>query len=212
MSFTFNTTDIEGEPYRVLLDSKLSYKVPTAAYDPLTEETTIDLHTIYGDTYDTNSQYSIVTNDGVYEVADKGVVKLQGNYAETLLTVGINYMFRITLSTIMVKRDTDSGITSLNEGRLQLRQGWFNYSDSGYFKVVVKLSDKDKYTYEFTSRLLGTLSNVLGSMPFTTGTFKFPIQSLNTNCQISLETDSPLPISLIGAGWLGNYVRRSRLF
>ena len=211
MSFTFNTTDIEGEPYRVLLDSKLSYKVPTAAYDPLTEETTIDLHTIYGDTYDTNSQYSIVTNDGVYEVADKGVVKLQGNYAETLLTVGINYMFRITLSTIMVKKDTDSGITSLNEGRLQLRQGWFNYSDSGYFKVVVKLSDKDKYTYEFTSRLLGTLSNVLGSMPFTTGTFKFPIQSLNTNCQISLETDSPLPISLIGAGWLGNYVRRSRL-
>ena len=72
--------------------------------------------------------------------------------------------------------------------------------------------DKDQYVYENTSRLLGTMNNVLGKIPFPTGTFKFPVASLSTNCSISVETDAPLPVSLIGAGWIGNYIRRSRLF
>lgn len=213
MSFTFNTIDLEGEPYSVLLDSKVAYTVPTSAYDSYHDETKIDVSVIYGDVYESGKQYSIVVEDGTYVNADaNGIVTLAGNYSGKQIFVGLNYLFKITLSTILVKMDKSGSITSMNEGRLQLRQCWFNYSNSGYFKVIVKMMDKDQYVYENTSRVLGTANNTFGKMPFTTGSFKFPVQSLNTNCVISLETDAPLPVSLIGAGWVGNYIRRSRLF
>ena len=89
---------------------------------------------------------------------------------------------------------------------------WFNYSNSGYFKVTVAIDNKTTYVYEYTSRLLGTHFNILGEMPFTTGAFRFPIQAKNENCTITLETDTPLPIALVGAGWIGNYQRRTRLY
>ena len=63
-----------------------------------------------------------------------------------------------------------------------------------------------------TERILGTSSSVFGSMVFPTGKFTVPIQSVNTNCSISVESDNPTPLSLIGAGWIGNYVRRTRLY
>lgn len=213
MSFTFNTIDLDGEPYSVLLDSKVSYTVPTSAYDSYYGNTKIDVSAIFGDVYQKDKQYSIVVEDGTYATADaNGIVKLAGDYSGKKIFVGLNYLFKIVLSTVLVKMDKNGSITSMNEGRLQLRQFWFNYSNSGYFKVIVNMMDKDKYVYENTSRVLGTLNNTFGKMPFTTGSFKFPVQSLSTNCVISLETDAPLPISLIGAGWIGNYIRRSRLF
>lgn len=213
MSFTFNTKDLSNEPYRVFLDSKLEYLVPSSCYDDMKDETTINLQNIYGDIYDPYLHYGIVSYDGLFKAANSdGVVVLNGNYGGKIIFVGINYLFKITMSTILVKSNKDGSVMSLNEGRLQLRQFWFNYSESGYFKVIVKMLDKDQYVYENTSRLLGTLNNVLGKMPFTTGTFKFPVASLSTNCSISVETDAPLPVSLIGAGWIGNYIRRSRLY
>lgn len=213
MSFTFNTIDLDGEPYSVLLDSKVSYTVPTSAYDSYYGNTKIDVSAIFGDVYQKDKQYSIVVEDGTYATADaNGIVKLAGDYSGKKIFVGLNYLFKIVLSTVLVKMDKNGSVTSMNEGRLQLRQFWFNYSNSGYFKVIVNMMDKDKHIYENTSRVLGTLNNTFGKMPFTTGSFKFPVQSLSTNCVISLETDAPLPISLIGAGWIGNYIRRSRLF
>lgn len=213
MSFTFNTEDLSTEPYRVLLDSKLEYLVPSSCYDDIQGETTINLQSVYGDIYDPSLPYGIVTYDGVFKAADSdGNVVLQGDYSNKHIICGLIYLFRITLSTLYVKREADKGVQSLLEGRLQLRQLWLNYANSGCFVVKVNISDKDSYEYVNTERILGTSSSVLGSMVFPTGKFTVPIQSVNTNCSISVESDNPTPLSLIGAGWIGNYVRRTRLY
>lgn len=213
MSFTFNTEDLPNEPYRVLLDSKLEYLVPTSCYDDIQGETTINLQSIYGDIYDPSLPYGIVTYDGLFKTANSdGSVVLQGDYSNKHIICGLIYLFRITLSTLYVKRKADKGVQSLLEGRLQLRQLWLNYANSGCFVVKVNISDKDSYEYVNTERILGTSSSVFGSMVFPTGKFTVPIQSVNTNCSISVESDNPTPLSLIGAGWIGNYVRRTRLF
>lgn len=215
MSFTFNTKDYAvAEPYRVLLDSKrVMTKGVGFSYDEDTEETIIDMSVILGELYDSTKTYSVVFEDNTYRTADEnGRIVLFGDYTGQTAVVGINYKFYIKLSTIYVKQDTDRGVKALLEGRLQLRQMWFNYADSGYFKVVVKVLDKDTYEYENTERILGAGTAQLDVMPFSTGQFKFPIQSLNTNCEISLETDAPAPVSLIGAGWIANYVRKTRVF
>ena len=212
MSFTFNTKDNDDEPYRVLLDSKRTYTVPSETYDSINDETVLNVAALIGDTYDSSKTYSVVTEDMVYEIASDGLVTLNGNYEGTVVTIGINYMFRISLSPLYVKQEGSTGYQAMIDGRLQLRQAWFNYSRSGNFIVSVDIPTKRKFTYEFTSRDLGTLNNILGEMNFNTGKFKFPIQSQNTECKISLYSDTPLPINIVGAGWVGNYVRRTRLY
>lgn len=212
ISFTLNTIDFDAEPYRVLLDSKQAYTVPSEAYNSLQDTTTIDVSAIYGDSYETDKQYSAVAKDGTYMQATDGKVTFLGDYSNTVITLGINYLFKIIMSTIMVKQSDTGNTQAITDGRLQLRQMWFNYSDSGYFKISVDVANKTTYTYEYTSRFLGTRFNILGEMPFTTGSFRFPIQAKNENCTITLETDAPLPIALVGAGWIGNYQRRTRLY
>lgn len=214
MSFTFNTEDfIDREPYRVLLDSKRTFVIPQTHTDLVREETTIDVTAIFGDLYDPKKTYSIVMNDGMYATADEaGQIVLQGNYAGQELVCGINYNFFIRVSKIYVKQENQNGVQALLEGRLQLRNFWFNYADSGYFKVTVRTTDKETYEYINTQRMLGTDHARLDTIPFKTGQFRVPIYSLNTNCDIELESDTPTQVSLIGAGWVGNYVRRTRLY
>ena len=212
ISFTINTTDFDNEPYRTLLDCKRPYQITADCYDSINDETTIELLDIFSGIYEQDKQYSAVAPDGTYVMAKNSKLIFRGDYSDQVITVGINYNFKIVMSTIMVKQSENGNTQALIEGRLQLRQMWFNYADSGYFKVTVDIKDKQPYVYEYTSRLLGTRFNVLGSMPFTTGSFRFPIQAKNENVSIILETDTPLPVSLVGAGWIGNYQRRTRLF
>lgn len=212
ISFTINTTDFDSEAYRILLDCKHSYQIPAECYDSLKDETSVNIQDIFGNTYEQDKQYSAVASDGTYAKAKESKLVFIGDYSNQVLTVGINYNFKIVMSTIMVKQADNGSTQALIEGRLQLRQMWFNYADSGYFKVTVDIKDKQAYVYEYTSRLLGTRFNILGAIPFTTGSFKFPIQAKNENVNICLETDTPLPVSLVGAGWIGNYQRRTRLF
>lgn len=213
VSFTFNTEDLPSEPYRVLLDCKQEVTVPEGGYNELNDETTINVKSFYNDIYEPTKKYAVVTDDGTFEeVNADGTVVLNGNYTGKKIICGLMYNFRIALSTIYVKNEGERGVQALLEGRLQLRQLWFNYANSGYFRVKVEVFDKDTYEYTHTGRTLGTSDSILGKLMFSTGKFTVPIQSLNTNCKIIVESDAPAPLALIGAGWTGNYVRRTKQF
>ena len=213
VSFTFNTEDLPSEPYRVLLDCKQEVTVPEGDYNEIYDETTINVKSFYNEIYEPDKKYAVVTDDGTFkEVAADGTVVLNGDYTGKKIVCGLMYNFRIALSTIYAKTEGERGVQALLEGRLQLRQLWFNYANSGYFKVKVEVFDKDTYEYTHTGRNLGTSNSILGKLMFSTGKFTVPIQSLNTNCKIIVESDAPAPLALIGAGWTGNYVRRTRQF
>lgn len=213
VSFTFNTEDLPHEPYRVLLDCKQEVVVSEGCYNALNDETTINVKSFYNEIYEPTKKYAVVTDDGTFEeVAADGTVVLNGDYTGKYIVCGLMYNFRIALSTIYVKTEGERGVQALLEGRLQLRQLWFNYANSGYFKVNVEVFDKDTYEYIHTGRTLGTSDSILGKLMFSTGKFTVPIQSLNTNCKIIVESDAPAPLALIGAGWTGNYVRRTKQF
>lgn len=213
VSFTFNTEDLPSEPYRVLLDCKQEVTVPEDGYNEIYDETTINVKSFYNEIYEPTKKYAVVTDDGTFKEVDAdGTVVLNGDYTGKKIICGLMYNFRIALSTIYVKTEGERGVQALLEGRLQLRQLWFNYANSGYFKVKVEVFDKDTYEYTHTGRNLGTSNSILGKLMFSTGKFTVPIQSLNTNCKIIVESDAPAPLALIGAGWTGNYVRRTRQF
>lgn len=212
MSFGFNTTDYNDEPYRVFLDRKVTYSIPKGTYNELNDETTLNLADIYGETYQEDHQYSVVTSEGTYVQAEGNIVKLIGNYEEQSIIVGLNYLFRAVMSTLMLKKTDEGRTQAITEGRLQIKYFWVNYSESGYFKIIVEHFDKNTYTYENTARILGTSSNILNKLPFHTGQFKVPIHSLNTNCRIYIESEEPNPLAFVGAGWIGDYYRRTRQY
>lgn len=214
LSFTYNTKDYEDEPYRVFMDRKaITPPIPSQNYDNVNDMTTIDIQGIYGVPL-VSGMYGLVTPDGLFKSFStseltNGTYKLQGNWTGQKMVVGQLYNWKFSFSEIMLKSQDERGTRADTEGRLQLRNFWVNYVESGYFKVSVEHFDKQTFYYEMTGRILGSGRNRLGIMPLETGVFKFPVQSLSTNCLISLESSYPNPVSIIGAGWEGNYYRRS---
>lgn len=214
MLFTYNTKDYPEEPYRVFMDRKVVTDViPTVNYNSVYDTTSLDIQGLYGEVLP-NETYGIVGVDGVFRqfTTDQivnGVVTLDGRWDGQKVVVGELFNFKIQLSEQMLKTTDERGTRSDTEGRLQLRSMWLNYVDSGYFQVIVEHVDKETYTYDMTARILGSGHNLLGSMPVETGQFKFPIQELASNTKIYVESNYPSPVALIGAGWEGNYYRRS---
>lgn len=218
ISFTYNTEDYEGyEPYRVFMDRKtVLLACKSTDYDDVNGTTKIDMKAVYGDTLSPTATYGLVDAKGFFrkwkvsEMKEGRYVFLQGNFVGQRLVEGELYNFKAKFSEVMIRKtDDNGGSTAYTEGRLQLRNFWVNYENSGYIKAVVECFDKNTYEYEMTARLLGSGRNKIGLTALETGQFKFPVQSLSKNCSISVETELPIPIALIGAGWEGVYYKRA---
>lgn len=214
MNFTtFNTEDIVGhEPYRVYLDCKKL--ATTAIYDVNTKTTKFNIKNEYAiSTPKGMETIGLVTPEGLYReapIAD-GIVTLQGDWHDKDIIIGLPYTFHIRLSPIYLHNmDQNGGATSVLTGRLQIRYIRLNYADTGGFTVDVTYNSGRVCTYQMTARNIGEASATLGRLPDSTGVFKVPIQSLNTNVQIDITSKLPLPLSLIGYLWEGTFVARSK--
>lgn len=217
LSFTYNTKDYEEyEPYRVFMDRKIVLPAITSdAYDDIEGRTKVDMKTIYGDALKAGVSYGLVDSKGFFrkwtpeEMVDGRYVWLQGNWVGMRLIEGELYKFKVKFSEVMIRKQDDNGVTAYTEGRLQLKNFWVNYVNCGYIKAIVECFDKETYEYVMTARLLGSGRNKIGLTALETGQFKFPVQSLSSNCSISIETELPMPVALIGAGWEGVYYKRA---
>lgn len=217
VSFTYNTKDYEEyEPYRVFMDRKVVLPaIPSDAYDDIEGRTKVDMKTMYGDTLKAGVSYGLVDSKGFFrkwtpeEMVDGRYIWLQGNWVGRRFIEGELYKFKAKFSEVMIRKQDDNGVTAYTEGRLQLRNFWVNYENCGYIKAIVECFDKETYEYVMTARLLGSGRNKIGLTALETGQFKFPVQSLSSNCSISIETELPMPVALIGAGWEGVYYKRA---
>lgn len=217
VSFTYNTKDYEEyEPYRVFMDRKVVLPaIPLDAYDDIEGRTKVDMKTMYGDTLKAGVSYGLVDSKGFFrkwtpeEMVDGRYIWLQGNWVGRRFIEGELYKFKAKFSEVMIRKQDDNGVTAYTEGRLQLRNFWVNYENCGYIKAIVECFDKETYEYVMTARLLGSGRNKIGLTALETGQFKFPVQSLSSNCSISIETELPMPVALIGAGWEGVYYKRA---
>lgn len=219
ISFTYNTKDFDGyEPYRVYMDRKaVTLEVPAENYDSNNARTKIDIAQSYGGVeLNQKVEYGIVDKEGFFrhysiaEMENGRYIYLAGNWTGQKFVVGELYNFKAKFSEMMIRKQGDNGVVAYPEGRLQLRHFWVNYEDTGYLKAVVEHFNKATYEYEMTARLLGSGKNKIGLTALETGQFKFPIQSISSNCAITIESDLPMPLALIGAGWEGLYYIRSR--
>lgn len=125
---------------------------------------------------------------------------------------GIPYTFLYEFSEQLMKNDKQS-VTS---GRLQIKTMSVTYADTGFFEVVVvphkdlAPADRKDYTRTFTGRIIGSGTNTIGSVPLATGTYRFGVLANSKNAQISLKSDSHLPLAFQSAELEAEFVLRSR--
>lgn len=214
MSIELGATDDDIDlPYRVMLDRKVSVQL--------------------GDTFLFNGRYytevslpyKLSANDkyvtvGADEnnlglISDIQVVNdkqcITGRYPYMWVRAGRCYEFLYRFSPQSIKQNaTGGGSESVIQGRLQLRRFSITYEDSGYFKAVVKPRGNKTFEYPFTGRILGDIDNRLGVAALSTGVFNFPVMARNTEVDIDIVNDSPLPVTLLSASWEGFYVSQTQ--
>lgn len=216
INFTFETTDYEEEEYRAYIDRKKIAQ--TSFYDGIYERTGFNVFTEYESNDLTGiEKIGVVLPRGQYKEIPKedigvdGVFYIEGKYTNETVILGTPYMFKATLGAIYIrKQDQSGGVHAVTTGRLQLRNLHIHYNNTGGFTTEVKLIGGKTYTYRMTARTLGTASSKLGILPSSIDTFRFPVQTLNTNCQISILSDMPLPVAIIGLLWEGSYIQRTK--
>lgn len=214
---TGQAVDFSDEPVRYFMDRKVRYVIPsTNKYSDYNNYTEVSLKDVYGAVPKIGSAtYCLVGTDGYYHQVsswdENGVFKVPGDLRGMTYFVGRQYEFDVVVSRPTIKKTASDGATvSEDEGRLQLRYYWFNYSNSGTFDVSVDNDVKNKhFKYTCTSKVLSESPLVLGAYRVATGKFKFPVQDNSTEVKITVTSDNPLPVNLISGGWEGYYIRRN---
>lgn len=217
MIFTYNTKDYNDEPYRVFLDRKaVSAPIADDNYDDINNMTHLHIAKAYGNHLSVGAKYGVVTSDGHYYEFSYNDVKNDNVYINRDLrgqkvTFGELFTFYVQFSQLMIKQRGTAGIVAEDEGRLQISRIRINFAKSGYFEVHVKQKDTRKaYCYYHTARVLGATNNKMNVIPMETGSMIIPVMSKNDNCQISIKTQAPTAMSLMGFTWEGNYIKRTR--
>lgn len=211
VEFTQSTKDFTIEPYRTYMDMKKT--VALGAYDIDANTTSLDLTSVYGGIPGPNACFYTVDQKGVTQLHEgpwDGTSKLyfQGDRHGEQLIIGKQYPFLYEFSKFLIKQTADDGSTSTEDiGRLQLRRAWLNYERSGAFEVNVN-NGSSQFVYPMSGGNLGT-QLVLGELSLGTGQFKFPVTGNAKAQAVTIYSDNPNPLNIIGCGWEGNYMRRS---
>lgn len=214
VDFKKESTDFPFEPYRFHLDAKRSYHIPAGAYDIETNETSINLHDVYGAAFTSGTiavcepDGKVTTYDPVFSWFANPVIRMTGDVSNKDIAIGFPYRFDYVFSKFLIKQDQNDGTTTTEDsGRLQLRRAWVNYQETGAFDVEV---DNGRHVYKYlVNGRIGSERLRLGQKVTTTGQYRFPVAGNALNQQVRVTSFNATPLSIIGCGWEANYMRRA---
>ncbi|WQY99543.1 tail tubular protein B [Enterobacter phage NJ2] len=216
VNFTKESIDYDIEPYRVHLDMKKAYTIPSDAFNEDTFQTSLSISAVYQSNFQRGS-VTIVEADGKTTTipAPEGGwnsspwISLDGNLAGKTVIIGFNYEFRYEFSKFLIKKAADDGSTATEDiGRLQLRRAWLNYERSGAFTIQVQNLSR-VFEYDMAGGRLGSDNLRIGRLNLGTGQYRFPVAGNASYNTVILISDNTTPLNVIGCGWEGNYIRRS---
>jgi len=157
--------------------------------------------------------FVVATKDGrVPQILDQDAdsIEVLGDFSAEPMWFGETYFSRFQPSTIYVRKQSASGGVVIDEAsRLQLKRGYLNYNNSGYFSVSVTPEGRDSSSYIFTGRLVGDVGNPLGEVALRSGRFSFAILSKNDRVILEISSEEILPFRLTSLEWEGTYTKRS---
>lgn len=213
LNFTGNTVDFpDTEKYRTFIDHKVEVKLQ-GTYDINLNETTVRYDSIWSHTINDDRDIYLVDSKGVsyrFEAGQKEL-KLQGNRVGQNFIAGFMIPFKYGFSKFLIKKIAEDGsVTTEDTGRLQLQRAWVTYEDSGGFDVTVYGKSHEPQVYTMSGRTIGGPLELLSQVSINSGKFQWSIGSQAEFSRSIITSDTTTPLSLIGAGWEGRYVKRSQ--
>lgn len=212
ISFTKHSLDVSGEPYRLYLDNKVSYVIPSSAYDWDTNLTTISLINVFGLFPKAGSRLSMVETDGrvtTFTSAGDQILRVTGDLSGRQVVFGFNYRFTYEFSKFLIKKTDDQGGSSTEDsGRLQLRRAWVNFEESGQFYLDVQNQSR-LFQYNMGAGYIGSDTTIVGEPTLHTSQYRFPVVGNARYNTVTMWSEAPTPLNVIGCGWEGNYSRRT---
>jgi len=191
----------------------------TATYDAENKVTTFVLpYEVQGDTdavirYENSRNRALVV--GTATSGNQIVCSIRGDWRAEKLTFGRRYWFRyqFTPAYMPQKNQARQRIIGGLDGRLQVATWTIHHSESGRYDVVVKRQNRSRDSrHQYWARILNVENNQLDTAQsvLSTGSYRVPVYAKNTECSVTVESDSWLPLTISGASWEGNYTDRAR--
>jgi hypothetical protein len=193
--------------FDVYLDQRLMQGAVSASYSAGETEFTLP--------YAASEGTQVFTAQGVLvpvKARAGNTITVSGDYATggPALFIGTRYAHQFSPAQFNARQRTrDGGSAVITEGRLQVRRARLAYAGAGYFRVEVTPDFRPTSVTEFTGRVLGRGTNVLGEVSLDDGVCSFAVQSKNDQVEIAIINDSPLPAWFVSMEWTGNLTLRS---
>lgn len=205
-----------GQDHLIYLDRQVSI---TGTYSSGTNTTTFTLpyapdpsrvRAIRGNT--AAIPESLITPAGY--VFSGNTLKVPGNESVHPVTLGHTFTTYLEFSR---QYPVDFQMRPLSTGRLQIHNFTVVYTDSAYFRAEVSPYGRDavladsspKFTMDFTGRIIGSSSLVVGQPAYHTGSFTFAVAGNAENSIIALSNDSPYGSTFVSAEFEGLYFNRA---
>ena len=219
--------ELDNNP-QIYLDRLLQHPAPpfiapnvaiNATYDSTTEKTTFTLPYTPAEKavavvrFTDNNEYP-----GLYlgeTTTTQLVCKPKGDFTEIEIAIGEPYEFLYQFNQAFVLDRDDTGSKRVGQlaGRTQITRWLVNHVDTGEYYVRVKRRNRtDDSVHHYRARTLNVSNNMLddeGSV-LANGQFSVPVCSRNTECTVTVESDSWLPTTITSASWEGLYSDRSK--
>lgn len=211
LTFIKEATDFATEPYRLHIDSKVTLTIPDGSFNPDDFMTTVDIGSAYGGVAPPKGLYYLVDSKGAYVslgvIDSASSVEVKGDWSGRTVFIGRAYNMRYKFSRFLIKQEDESGVQTEDTGRLQLRRAWVNYQDTGALRLTVRNGER-----EFVNTLNGyTISQqTLGTSNIGDGQFRFAMNGNAMTTSLTLESDYPTPVSIIGCGWEASYAKKAQ--
>ncbi len=189
-----------------------------ASYDAATDLTTFVLPYTPAEKAVAVTRFTGASKEGLWlgeSETNTIVCTEKGDWTNEKVGFGEPYEFKYVFSNgyLPTKDQSKQKIVGELNGRTQiLRWHVYHYQTGAYdVRVKRKARSRDSVT-SFRARFLNTFNNKLDTEKsfVETGMLQVPVCSRNTDCVVSVESDSWLPCVLSGAAWEGSYNDRAR--
>lgn len=201
-SMNLDNTEDAGVTYRVHLDERITRDSVTTTFTVPYDIDDID-------------NYVVVQGDGcpypgmraLIDSYSSGTVTLKDDMGGGSVYFGRKFMSKYVPQSANVK-DRDGN--KIGTGKLVIKQFYVHFEDTGYIKAEVTDDYGYSATREFTGRVLGSPSNLVGQPALSDGVFQVPYKKNVDTSQLTLSTDSHLPMSLLELEWVGQWTKKGR--
>lgn len=204
------------QTFEFQLDRKVNEELCTTDYDSGSDTTTITAPFLLTDRFMVVARFPADHTKTPGNVAttvsiDEDEIIVRGDWTAAKFYVGERYLSRYVFSPQYLRKGLSTGGREIvSTGRLQMKFWTFHYARTGYFEIIVKPLGGEEYRYPVTTMAIGAPDTIVGNIPINSGQVRIPIMAKNDEVEITIESDSHLPLHMLSIEWEGDYTTHSQ--